>query len=146
MIQAFYFQGIWIIGKKLNFYRWLFQICVHCRPAAVYFYPCGCCFVFSLEKGVLFVKPYTLKFLRILKKKTKLFHKIISHSCQWVCISVVFFIKSLLRGITVCLERKLFSQDLSENSVETNEILKGLVGISPLEKTALWILMMSTYF
>ena len=32
------------------------------------------------------------------------------------------------------------------NSVETNEILRGLVGISPLEKTALWILMMSTYF
>ena len=74
MIQAFYFQGIWIIGKKLNFYRWLFQICVHGRPAAVYFYHCGCCFIFSLEKGVLFVKPYTLKFLRILKKKTKLFH------------------------------------------------------------------------
>lgn len=33
-----------------------------------------------------------------------------------------------------------------QNSVETNEILRGLVGISPLEKRALSILMMSTYF
>lgn len=39
---------------------------------------------------------------------------IISHSFQEVCILVVFFIKSLLRGTIVCLERKLCSQDLNE--------------------------------
>lgn len=65
--------------KKLNFYRWLFQICVHCRRAAVYFYPCGCRFVFSPDERVLFFKPYILIFLRILKKKQ---NNIISHSLQ----------------------------------------------------------------
>ena len=55
------------------------------------------------------------------------------------------FLSNAQRNYSVPWAEIIFPR-FKRNSVETNEILRGLVGISPLEKTALWMLMMSTYF